>query len=90
MIATKTKKSIITAQMPVTPEDYDSSNESTFRQTISQNARTTLQRLIDLEAVIGPQQATISAPSGGTTVDTQARTAINALIAALQAHGLIS
>lgn len=38
--------------------------------------------------VIGPQQPAISAPTGGTTIDTQARTAISSIIATLQAHGL--
>ena len=36
------------------------------------------------------QPATISDPSGGGTVDTQARTAINALIDRLQELGLIA
>lgn len=38
--------------------------------------------------VIGTQQPAISAPTGGTTIDTQARTAISSIIATLQAHGL--
>jgi hypothetical protein len=36
------------------------------------------------------QQSTISDPSGGTTVDAEARTAINTLIDRLQAFGLIA
>ena len=36
------------------------------------------------------QQATISDPAGGGTVDTQARTAINSLIDVLQAFGFIA
>lgn len=36
------------------------------------------------------QQATITDPTGGATVDTQSRTAINALIDRLQALGLIA
>jgi hypothetical protein len=40
--------------------------------------------------VVGPRGAAVAAPSGGTAPDSQARTAINALIARLQAHGLIS
>jgi hypothetical protein len=39
--------------------------------------------------VVGAQQAAIVAPSGGSTTDTQSRTAIGAIITALQAHGLI-
>lgn len=41
-------------------------------------------------AVVQAQQAAISAPSAGTTVDAQARTAIGQILAALRAHGLIA
>lgn len=40
--------------------------------------------------VISVQQAAVTAPAGGVTVDTQARTAINDVISRLQAHGLIA
>lgn len=40
--------------------------------------------------VIAGQQPAISDASGGTTIDTEARTAINALLAACRAHGLIA
>lgn len=41
------------------------------------------------EQVVGARQAAIAAPDGGTVVDEAARTAIVALLGALQAHGLI-
>lgn len=40
--------------------------------------------------VLGAQGATISDPTGGGTVDSEARTAIDSLIDRLQAHGLIA
>lgn len=40
--------------------------------------------------VLGDQQSTIADPSGGATQDAEARTAIAAIIDALQAHGLIA
>jgi hypothetical protein len=38
--------------------------------------------------VVGAQQAAITEPSGGSVVDSEARTAITAILDALQAHGL--
>jgi len=40
--------------------------------------------------VVGPQGSAITAPSGGGTVDAEARTAIGAIISRLAAHGLIA
>jgi hypothetical protein len=40
--------------------------------------------------VVGAQGAAVTAPAGGATIDAEARTAINALISRLQAHGLIA
>lgn len=40
--------------------------------------------------VVTSRQAAVTAPAGGATIDTQARTAINDIIARLVAHGLIS
>ncbi len=40
--------------------------------------------------VVGAQQAAIADPAGGTTVDTEARQAITAILTALRTHGLIA
>ena len=40
--------------------------------------------------VLGSRRAGIAAPSGGSTVDVESRAAINEVLAALRAHGLIS
>lgn len=40
--------------------------------------------------VIGAQQSAIADASGGSTVDAEARSALNALLAACRAHGLIA
>src|SRR3990167_11217103 len=40
--------------------------------------------------VIGAQGAAVADASGGATIDAEARTAINALLARLRAHGLIA
>jgi len=42
------------------------------------------------KAQIGDQQTAITAPSGGGTIDAEARTAINSIISALEAHGLVA
>jgi hypothetical protein len=39
--------------------------------------------------VVGPRAAAILAPSGGTTIDHQARACLNAVLDALRGHGLI-
>lgn len=39
--------------------------------------------------VVGPRQPGIASPSGGTTIDAEARAAVDALIATLISHGLI-
>jgi len=40
--------------------------------------------------IVGAQQPAVADPSGGATVDAQARTALSALLAAARAHGLIA
>ena len=46
--------------------------------------------LLDGKQLLAEQQAAVTPPSGGTTVDAEARTAINTIITRLQAHGLIA
>jgi hypothetical protein len=41
------------------------------------------------EQVVGPRLETVPSPSGGTTIDAEARTAVDAIIVALRTHGLI-
>lgn len=45
---------------------------------------------IGTHQVIGPREPAIAAPSGGGTVDAEARDAIAAIIARLASHGLIA
>lgn len=42
------------------------------------------------KGLIANRQALVSDPSGGATIDTQARTAINAILDILEAHGLMA
>lgn len=39
--------------------------------------------------VVGPRLKTIASPSGGTTIDQEARAAVDAIVVALRSHGLI-
>lgn len=42
------------------------------------------------QQLLGPRLAAIADPVGGTTIDSQARTAVLALLATLRTHGLIA
>lgn len=42
------------------------------------------------EQVVGPQAAAITAPTGGPTIDAEARATIGEILAALRGHGLIA
>ena len=42
------------------------------------------------EQVVGPRAAAIQSPTGGTVVDPEARTAVDAILEALRQHGLIA
>jgi len=48
------------------------------------------QIVIEGVKVIGAQAAAIADPTGGTTIDVEARTTIGAILAALRGHGLIA
>jgi len=41
------------------------------------------------QQVVGPRLAEVPSPSGGTVIDTEARAAIDSLIATLKSHGLV-
>lgn len=45
--------------------------------------------LIDGQQVVGPRGAAIPSPSGGATIDSESRAAIDAILGALSQHGLI-
>ena len=45
--------------------------------------------MVDGQQVVGMRQAGVPSPSGGTTIDVEARNAIDALTVALRSHGLI-
>ena len=45
--------------------------------------------IVDDQQVVGGRAAAIASPSGGTTVDSEARAAVDAILAALRQHGLI-
>ena len=45
---------------------------------------------INGQKVVGAQEAAIADATGGATVDTEARAAVNAVLAALRNHGLIA
>lgn len=44
---------------------------------------------VNEERIVGARQASISSPTGGAIQDSQARTAVDAMLAVLRAHGLI-
>ena len=41
------------------------------------------------QQVVGPRLPDVPSPSGGTTIDAEARAAVDALVATLKSHGLI-
>ena len=45
--------------------------------------------VIDGDQVVGPRQPDVPSPSGGTTIDVEARAGIDLLIVTLKSHGLI-
>jgi hypothetical protein len=44
--------------------------------------------VIEGRQVVGPRQPEVASPSGGTTIDAEARAAIDVIIATLKSHGL--
>ncbi|MCW3846424.1 DUF2793 domain-containing protein [Sphingomonas sp. LB-2] len=45
--------------------------------------------IVDGEQVVGPRAEAIDDPDGGTTIDSEARAAIAAILVALREHGLV-
>jgi hypothetical protein len=45
--------------------------------------------ILDGQQVVGGRAAAIASPSGGTTIDSEARLTIDQLLAAMRQHGLI-
>ena len=45
--------------------------------------------IIGDEQVVGSRSEAISSPSGGTTIDSEARASVNSILDALRQHGLI-
>ena len=45
--------------------------------------------MIEGQQVVGPRAAAIAAPTGGSTIDSEARATVADILAALRAHGLI-
>lgn len=76
--------------LPTAEPEYKKDNESISRRRIEQALKVISLRLDLLESVIENQQAAISNPAGGATVDAEARTAIIAILDAMRAHGLIN
>jgi hypothetical protein len=56
----------------------------------SDGAITASSLVIDGHQIVGARLSGITEPSGGSTIDTEARTAVDAIIVALRTHGLIS
>jgi hypothetical protein len=47
-------------------------------------------RVLGGQQVVGSRSGAIASPTGGTSVDSQARAAIDAILSALRQHGLIA
>lgn len=60
-----------------------------FEQTVGQSPSNPLNLKGIVKGSDGTQSAAIADPTGGATVDAESRTAINALIAALENVGII-
>lgn len=76
--------------LPQAANDYQRSLEQIFRRALEQKLSVFDSRIAAVEAVVADEQAAITDPAGGATIDAQARTAIIAILNALRAHGLIA
>jgi hypothetical protein len=68
--------------------DNCSVRKTSFAWVIGQLTAATLS--VAGQQVVGTRQAAVAGPSGGATIDSEARAAINALLTALRTHGLIA
>lgn len=57
---------------------------------VSRSVEAAVSYIVNGVKVVGAQGAAITNPTGGATVDAEARTAIDAILARLEAHGLIA
>lgn len=72
---------------------FDAANGTLLRFVGGSWSGTTLQGVLvdeNGDQVVGVRQAAVASPSGGGTKDTQARAAIDAIITALENHGMIA
>lgn len=81
----------LVAEESVEAADLTASDDLTVADDANVGGDLTVQGslIVDGSIVFGDQQASIADPAGGATTDTEARTAIAAIIDALEAVGIL-